>query len=53
MSRLLAWVGATLLGALGWWAGEKMGLFTAFILSIVGTGLGLYVGRRAAARLLD
>jgi hypothetical protein len=28
-------------------------MFTAFLLSIVGTGLGLYLGRWAAARLLD
>jgi len=28
-------------------------VFTAFLLSIVGTGLGLYLGRWAAERLLD
>jgi catechol 2,3-dioxygenase-like lactoylglutathione lyase family enzyme len=53
LSKLLAWVGATLLGALGWWAGEREGMFTAFVLSMVGTGVGLYLGRRMAAHLLD
>lgn len=53
LSKLLASVGATLLGALGWWVGEREGMFTAFVLSMVGTGVGLYLGRRMAARLLD
>jgi catechol 2,3-dioxygenase-like lactoylglutathione lyase family enzyme len=53
LSTLLAWVAATLLGALGWWAGALEGMFTAFVLSMVGTGIGLYLGRRMAAHLLD
>jgi hypothetical protein len=53
LSTLLAWVAATLLGALGWWAGALEGVFTAFVLSMVGTGVGLYLGRRVAAHLLD
>jgi hypothetical protein len=53
LSTLLAWVGATLVGALGWWTGAPWGMFTAFVLSTVGTGIGLYVGRRLAAHLLD
>jgi hypothetical protein len=31
---------------LGWWLGDQFGLITAFILSMIGTGLGLYFGRR-------
>ena len=53
MSKLLAWLGATVLGAVGWWAGERQGMFTAFVLSMVGTGVGIYVGRRLADHLLD
>jgi hypothetical protein len=53
LSTLLAWVGATIVGALGWWAGAPLGMFTAFVLSTVGTGVGLYLGRRLAAHLLD
>lgn len=32
--------------SLGWWIGSQIGLITAFILSMVGTGLGIYFGRR-------
>jgi hypothetical protein len=53
LSTLLAWVGATLVGALGWWAGARASMFTAFVLSMVGTGVGLYLGRRMAEYLLD
>ena len=53
MNGLLAWVGASIGGALGWWVGAREGLFTAFLLSMVGTGVGLYLGRRVAGRLLD
>jgi hypothetical protein len=53
MSKLLAWAGATVGGAVGWWAGDPLGLFAAFILSIVGTGVGLYLGRRMADALID
>jgi len=53
VNGLLAWAGATVGGALGWWVGDRAGLFTAFLLSIVGTGVGLYLGRRIAERLVD
>jgi hypothetical protein len=48
METLLGFVGATLLGAVGWWIGERVGLMTAFILSTVASGVGLYAGRRFA-----
>jgi hypothetical protein len=53
MNKLLGWGGATVGGAIGWWAGDRVGLLSAFLLSIVGTGVGLYVGRWTAIRLLD
>ncbi|MFL5496106.1 MAG: hypothetical protein ACJ8DC_17105 [Gemmatimonadales bacterium] len=53
MSKLLAWVGASVGGAVGWWAGDRIGLFSAFILSMLGTGAGLYLGRRMAEVLID
>jgi len=52
MSKLLALVGATLGGAVGWWLGMFIGFMTAFILSMIGTGLGVYAGRRFAAEYL-
>jgi len=52
MEKLLGLVGATVLGAGGWWAGESFGLMTAFVLSMFGTGMGLYLGRRVAREYL-
>ena len=53
MSKLLAWVGATVGGPIGWWAVSRPGLLTAFTLSTIGTGFGWYLGRRLADRLLE
>lgn len=33
-------------GWIGWWLGEKMGFMTAFVLSTVGAGVGMYVAKR-------
>ena len=51
MSRLLVVLGATIGGAAGWWLGALVGTMTAFFLSVIGTALGVYVGRRVAAGL--
>lgn len=48
MRKLLVLVGTTIGGAVGWWIGDGIGIMTAFILSMVGTGLGMYVGIRIA-----
>jgi hypothetical protein len=48
MNKLLAFFGMTIGGWIGWALGEPMGMFTAFILSFVGTGVGLYIGKRIA-----
>ena len=50
MGKLLALVGATIGSAIGWWLGAHVGIMTAFILSVLGTGGGVYAGRRIAAR---
>ena len=52
MSKLFAFIGATIGGWLGWWAGAQIGIMTAFILSMVGTGFGIYYGRRIANNYL-
>ncbi len=46
MQALLGFVGAAVLGAAGWWIGDHVGLMTAFMVSTVGSGVGLYAGRR-------
>ena len=46
MIRLFGLVGALMGGQLGWWLGSHVGFMTAFLLSAVGTGAGLYFARR-------
>jgi uncharacterized membrane protein YeaQ/YmgE (transglycosylase-associated protein family) len=46
MKRLLDVIGMTVGGWLGWMAGEWVSFFTAFIVGVIGTGVGLYVTRR-------
>ena len=48
MGKLLAFLGMTIGGWIGWTVGARFGLFVAFILGVVGTGIGLYLGRRVA-----
>ena len=45
-------IGATIGGWLGWALGGPAGLFAAFMISMLGTGVGMYIGYRMAARLL-
>ncbi|MBU0984512.1 MAG: hypothetical protein KKA42_11615 [candidate division Zixibacteria bacterium] len=46
MRKVLVFVIAALCGWAGWWLGNQVGLMTALLLSMVGTGLGMYFGRR-------
>ena len=46
MKRLLDFIGMAGGGWVGWYAGDVISIFTAFIVSIVGTGVGLYAIRR-------
>jgi hypothetical protein len=51
MQKLLGFVGASVIGSVGWWAGARVGVMSGFFLSMVGTGVGLYAGRRIADHL--
>jgi hypothetical protein len=53
METMLGFLGATVLGAVGWWLGERVGIMTAFMVSTVATGVGLYAGRRFFREYLD
>jgi hypothetical protein len=53
MSAFFAFIGASVGGWIGWAVGAHVGLMTAYMLSVVGTALGVYGGRVAAAALLD
>jgi uncharacterized membrane protein YbhN (UPF0104 family) len=52
MTKILTTLGATLGGAIGWWLGARVGTMTAFVVSVLGTGVGVYAGRRIAQSLL-
>ena len=48
VTRLLMFVGSTVGSAIGWWIGNYIGIMTAWAVSFVGFGLGMYLGRRLA-----
>ena len=53
MSKLFSFIGATIGSYAGWALGEKFGFTTAFMLSMVGTGVGIYFGQRIARNYVD
>lgn len=46
MRGIFGTIGTFLAGTVGWAIGERVGLGTAVILSAVGSGVGLYWGRK-------
>ena len=48
MLKLYSFIGATVVSYIGWALGAPFGFMTAFMLSMVGTGVGIYAGRRVA-----
>ena len=48
MGKLFSFIGATVGGYAGWALGAPVGITTAFIVSMVGTGIGMYYGRKIA-----
>jgi hypothetical protein len=52
MNRLLNLFGMTVGGWLGWQLGAIVSFFTAFVVGMVGTGLGVYAAQRASKHLL-
>jgi len=51
MGKMLAFIGATAGGYAGWALGALAGTFAAFVVSIIGTAVGVYYGRRIAQGL--
>jgi hypothetical protein len=47
MTKLLVLIVSTVTSAAGWWLGAHVGIMTAFMLSIVGLGAGIWGGRTA------
>jgi len=52
MKRLFGFIGMTAGGWIGWWLGAFVSIFTAFMIGMVGTGVGLYAANRMAKRIL-
>ena len=48
MRKMFGLLGATVGGWVGWVVGAPMGTIAAFMLSMVGTGVGMYAGIRLA-----
>lgn len=53
MGKLFSFIGATIGSYAGWLVGAKIGFTTAFIVSMVGTGLGMYYGRLIAKNYIE
>lgn len=51
MKKLLVLVFSTVGSAGGWWLGARVGIMTAFMLSMVGLGVGIWVGAELARRV--
>ncbi len=52
MKGFLNLFGMSVGGWIGWALGAQVSIFTAFIVSMVGTGVGLFYTQRAVKRLL-
>lgn len=50
MKKLLVMIVSTIGSAIGWWLGARIGIMSAFMLSMVGLGVGIWGGARLAAR---
>ena len=48
MLKLYSFIGATVGSYAGWALGATVGFMTAFMVSMVGMGVGIYAGRRVA-----
>ncbi|WP_337169897.1 hypothetical protein [Gemmatimonas aurantiaca] len=48
MKKLLVFIGSTVFSYGGWWLGSTVGIMTSFILSMLGLGVGMWLGARIA-----
>lgn len=52
MKAIMNLAGMTLGGWIGWALGARFSFFTAFVVSMVGTGVGLYYAQKVTRALL-
>ena len=51
MNRFVTSFCSFLFATAGWWLGEQVGgIFTAFVVSMVGTGIGIYIGKKVISQ---
>jgi hypothetical protein len=50
MTKLCILIGTTVGGYAGWAIGASIGIFTAFTVSMIGTGVGFYYGQKIGKR---
>lgn len=50
MKKLIVLLVSTVGSSMGWWLGAHVGIMTAFMVSMVGTGLGIWGGVKLAKR---
>jgi len=53
MQKLLITLGVTVGGYIGWAIGAPAGIFTAFVVSMIGSAAGVYGARLLLDRLLS
>jgi len=52
LSTLVVWLGGAVGGGLAGWLASPLGMFGAFMISLVGTAAGIYFTRRFARQYL-
>lgn len=52
MKAMVRFVGMTAGGWVGWFMGEPISIYTAFMVSMLGTGIGLYYTQKLIKRYL-
>ena len=48
LGKMIWFLGTTIGGIIGLWLGAFVGVMTAYIVSTIGSGIGLYYARRLA-----
>jgi hypothetical protein len=51
VKKLLVLILSTVGSAAGWWLGARVGIMTAFIVSMLGLGVGMWCGAMLARRV--
>lgn len=51
MNKFVVSFSSFLFASAGWWIGEQFGgIMTAFMVSMIGTGIGIYAGKRLVSQ---